>query len=192
MSEHSLQTNSVADQYADIRNLKFSNGKISEVRLHHVFEHFNRPVACALVSTWSSWLNIGGVVRIEVPDYFRTSLSILNPLSSFRRKMVGIRHLFGSHEASWAYHYEGYDKTNLTRLLKANDFKIKKVLHNDWKGTYNIEIIAEKVGNFKTVENYKEANRNYMSNFLLDDSEAKLLDVWMEEYSNQLSKGFSQ
>jgi predicted SAM-dependent methyltransferase len=44
-SEHSVQDKSVADIQADITQLSYPASSIDEVRLHHVFEHFPRPVA---------------------------------------------------------------------------------------------------------------------------------------------------
>jgi predicted SAM-dependent methyltransferase len=190
LDDHSIQLDSKADEHHDIKALSFVLGTVQEVRLHHVFEHFNRPQACALVSSWSSWMNTGGLVRIEVPDYFRTTLSILNPFSSFRRKMVGIRHLFGSHEAHWAYHYEGYSKKQLKKLLRANDFEVIKVRRNSWRGTYNIDITAQKSGKINTRKQFTNSNKEYLMNFLLDDSEIPLLDLWMIDYEKQLDKSW--
>ncbi|MBC75125.1 MAG: hypothetical protein CME64_03845 [Halobacteriovoraceae bacterium] len=192
LNDHSVQIKSVADEHADIRRLRFKKGEVREVRLHHVFEHFSRPVACGLASGWSSWMEPGDKLRIEVPDYLLTTLSILNPLSSFRRKMVGIRHLFGSHEAHWAYHYEGYTTRHLLSLLRTNDFKLVKKRRNSWKGTYNIDLTVEKVGKISSKEDFEKHNRAFLRNFLLDDSEIPLLDIWMKDYQEQLELSWAQ
>lgn len=45
-SEHTVQTQTKVDEYADIlRELVYPRASIEEVRLHHVFEHFTHPGA---------------------------------------------------------------------------------------------------------------------------------------------------
>ncbi len=41
-SEHSVQQNSVADELANLMELRYKPGTIDEIRLHHVFEHFSQ------------------------------------------------------------------------------------------------------------------------------------------------------
>ena len=73
LSEHSIQQTSVADQFANLLELRCMPSTIEEVRLHHVFEHFTKAVACALLASWNSWLTHDGVVHIEVPDFEETA-----------------------------------------------------------------------------------------------------------------------
>jgi Methyltransferase domain len=189
-SEHSVQEKSVADIHADITQLSYPASSIDEVRLHHVFEHFTRPVACGLVSAWRSWLKPGGILHIEVPDFRRTAFVVLNPLSSSRSKTVAIRHIFGSHEASWAIHCEGWTASQLSNLLKRLEFKMLELRKNSWKGTYNFEVIARKNAiDLSKVESEKRVE-DFLSGYLVDSSqgELKLLSVWMDEYRNQINK----
>jgi hypothetical protein len=60
LTEHSVQTKSIADEHHDILGLSYPVGSIDEVRLHHVFEHFDRPTACALIASWGTWLKEDG------------------------------------------------------------------------------------------------------------------------------------
>ena len=143
-SEHSVQEKSLADMHADLLALRYPVGSIDEVRLHHVFEHFPRPVACALLASWNSWLSDGGVLHIEVPDFTRTARAILNPFSSLKKQAVAERHLFGSHEAHWAVHCEGYTPRLLESMLTSACFRVGKIRRNAWRGTYNFEVIAAK------------------------------------------------
>lgn len=187
MSEHSVQEKSIADLHADIRALAYPAGSIDEVRLHHVFEHFQRPVACALVAAWQSWLKPGGLLRIEVPDFDKTSAVLRSRFNSFQQKAVAERHLFGSHEASWAVHYEGYTPVTLRALL--NPFRLGniRVIRNAWRGTYNFEIIAEKLKGALSQDECLRAAKGYLACFLVDESpgELRLLDTWLEMYQNQ-------
>jgi len=190
LTEHSTQSVSVADQLADILELRYLAGSIAEVRLHHVFEHVPRSHACALIAAWNGWLAPGGVVRIEVPDLGRTSWAVLNPFTSRRRKLVAERHLFGSHEAHWANHYEGYTAALLTHLFRGFGFKVTKVKRNSWKGTYNIDVSAVKVEDISSLAEVERRMRLYLADFLLNENpdELTLLSVWLEDAKQQWEK----
>lgn len=190
LSKHSIQNKSVADKHADILKLSYPENSIEEIRLHHVFEHFTRPVACALITKWYTWLKPNGILRIEVPDFQRTAKVVLNPFNTDRKKLLAIRHIFGSHEAQWAIHCEGYTPESLSTLLKMYGFKINKINKNSWKGTYNIEVIANKISEKQNKKQFEKITINYLKQFLVDESESelKLLAVWMNEYKKQIKK----
>lgn len=189
-SEHTVQTNSVADEFADILSLRYRENSVDEVRLHHVFEHFPRPVAYALVASWYSWLKTRGIIRIEVPDFNRTVRSVISPFSGSKEKSIGLRHIFGSNEAPWAVHYEGWSSKSLSSLLDSMGFEVVSIKNNSYKGTYNLDITASKkilVLNKKQLE--KEA-RLLLSQFLVDDSqvENRLFKIWVKDYNDQVEK----
>ena len=190
-SEHSVQVTSVADVHADLLGLRYELESIEEVRLHHVFEHFSRPAACALLASWHSWLQLNGVIHIEVPDFHRTARVMLNPLASLKKQAVAERHLFGSHEAHWAVHCEGYTSKILSAMLESFGLGVSQVRRNSWRGTYNLEVFAKKSVAGVTRETSESACRKFLANFLVDDSETKLLDVWMEMYRAQIERSWA-
>lgn len=185
--EHTVQSKNVADVQCDLRKLHYEKGTVEEIRLHHVFEHFSRPVACALITKWSEWLYRGGRLHIEVPDFDRTCMHIFNPFTGDKARKIGLRHLFGSQEADWAVHYVGYGKKEICDLMKLNGFEIKKISRNHWKDTYNIEVIAEKKRELD-LEIKAAGTREYLKKYCVDESagELKMLDVWVNMYEEQL------
>jgi len=191
-TEHTVQVGSVADRHADLLELTYPEGSVEEIRLHHVFEHFARHTACALVASWQSWLKVGGLLRIEVPDLLLTGLAALNPFAAVRSRCVAERHLFGSHEAGWASHKEAYSAGQLGGLLKTFGFAIDRVNRNRWRGTYNFEVLAHKKRSIGRAE-CERAARVYLSAFLIDDSptEQRLIDVWMDGFRHQVSKSWA-
>jgi hypothetical protein len=191
-SSHNVQQVSVADQCADILSLRYERDSVNEIRSHHVFEHFPRPIACAMLSCWSSWLKPEGILHLEVPDLGKLALTILNPLASLRDKSVAERHAFGSHEAGWAHHYEGYSLGGLRAILSTFRFEEVEATRNHWKGTHNIEVISRKAETIREKNDFERAAESYLRNFLVDDSpgEERLLQVWMEEYREQVEKGW--
>ncbi|OHD24205.1 MAG: hypothetical protein A2086_00990 [Spirochaetes bacterium GWD1_27_9] len=190
-SEHTVQEKSVADIQTNILDLKYQKGSIEEVRLHHLFEHFTRPIAFALLSAWNNWLNDNGILHIEVPDLYKTASIIFNPFKSFNKKMIATRHIFGSHEASWAIHCEGWTTKSLKIVLESYGFKVIKILKNKWRGTYNFEIISQKI---KTLNNDEllQTTESLLKNYLLSfNDEKKLFYTWLDMYKNQLNKNLN-
>lgn len=189
-SKHNVQEKVVADRFADILELKYPPQTIEEIRLHHVFEHFPRAVACALLVGWHTWLKNGGRLRIEVPDFSKMAQQIINPFSFKRERLVAERHIFGSQEAEWAIHFSGYTQKNIKDLLEKYGFRVDKIKKNTWKNTSNIEVFATKNNPSKTAEEFEKITRKYLGQFLLDASggEQKLLDVWMKTYRNQVKR----
>jgi predicted SAM-dependent methyltransferase len=189
--KHTVQEKSVADQHSDITKLQYKSGSIDEVRLHHVFEHFVRAQACALIASWHSWLKPEGTLHIEVPDFDRTAKNILSRFSSEHDKAVGLRHIFGSNEEFWAVHYEGWSTKRLSRLLKMYGFDVVETKTNSWKGTFNLEIIAKKKTKLSKAT-CEDVCRTYLNEFLVDASELPLLDVWLDTYRYQVNASWAK
>jgi len=189
---HTIQKELVADIHADIKLLKYPKSSIEEIRLHHVFEHFPRYVACALIAIWYFWLKPKGILRIEVPDFNRMAFTMLSPFSSFKRKAEAERHIFGSQEADWGIHYEGYTPKTLKLFLETYGYKTDKIIKNKWLGTSNFEIIAIRQDIEISKEQYELITRNYLSHFLIDESstERDLLNIWMNRYKEQIEQSW--
>jgi predicted SAM-dependent methyltransferase len=187
LKEHSVQNTSVADKQIDLLKLKYPENSVEEIKIRHVFEHFTRPVACSLISKWHIWLKAGGFLHIEVPNFERTSKVVSNPSATDRKKLLALRHIFGSHEAWWANHYEGYTPKSLSALLKMYGFSINKIHKYSWKGMYNFEIFAIKTNLKLDMQNLRQITKNYLKQFLVDksESELRLLSAWMNIYEGQ-------
>jgi predicted SAM-dependent methyltransferase len=185
---HTVQTKFAADEFHDILDLSYRSNSIEEIRLHHVFEHFSRPIACALIVSWWSWLKPAGLLHIEVPDFDRTAKVILNPFSSDHARHVALRHIFGSQEATWAVHQEGWSPTRMKRLLKDMGFDHFQVNKNTYRGTHNLEILATKSQTDISKDDFEQLARVYLSKFCVNESETerRMLEIWMNMYSQQI------
>lgn len=193
LSEHNVQQKSVADKFADLTKLQYKKGSIEEVRLHHVFEHFPRHIACALVSSWNSWLESAGTLHIEVPDFEKNAKVVLSRVTSQQRKSVALRHIFGSNEAEWATHYEGWTPKRLGYIVGELGFADQKIIHNSWAGLYNFTIVAKKTKDL-TRTNAATITKQYLEDFLVDrsKSEITLLGYWINEYSAQINETWAK
>ncbi|MBA4319037.1 MAG: hypothetical protein C0412_11620 [Flavobacterium sp.] len=189
---HTVQISTAVDEYHNILELSYPANSINEIRLHHVFEHFWRSTAVGLLAGWWSWLEPGGLLHIEVPDFDRTSFAVLNPFNSPKRKMVGLRHIFGSQEAGWANHYEGWSSERLGTLLKGFGFEIEKIQNNAYKGTYNFHVYAKKTSTKMSKLDFEDKARSWLSCYLVDESEQKMLNIWINQFQEQLTKSWAE
>lgn len=194
LSEHTAQQTSVADKFADLTKLCYKPGSIEEVRLHHVFEHFRRAQAVALVASWHSWLKVDGRIHIEVPDFDATAKIVLGRLSKPNDRKVAIRHIFGSNEAPWAVHYDGWSKSRLSELFKTFGFTIESLEQSAYLGTHNITIIGKKATMTLSKDELSKTARQYLSKFNIDRSETenRILDVWMNDFTKQLDATYAK
>ena len=188
-SAHIVAVQRKPDRYADITELRFDKGTVDEIRLHHVFEHFVRPQACALLVAWRSWLKQGGMLRIEVPDFNRTALAMLSPVSGLRSECVGARHLFGSNEAQWAVHLDGWSARRLSHILRALGYQVMDVRRSHWLGTHNLEVFAQRLSQDLPSNEAKDRVEAFLALFMVDESPSELamLRVWLGEYERQLA-----
>ena len=192
-TEHSVQQTSGADEYANLLELKYKAGSIDEIRLHHVFEHFPRAIACALLASWNTWLKQGGVLRIEVPDFERTAKVALSKFRSKQHKDIAIRHIFGSQEAHWATHYHGYTPNSLAGLMELYGFKTREVKKLSNRGImYNTDVTATKIAD-KSKKEFEHITSEYLKGFMAADAESERLMVqtWLKDYALQIEKTFA-
>lgn len=110
-----------ADYEANITKLDFPPESVDEIRLHHVFEHFNRVTALAMLIKWQQWLKIGGILHIETPDLMGCA-EVLTSNLPWHVKMGTVRHLAGDQAASWAYHVDHWFPERYQRTLKRLGF----------------------------------------------------------------------
>lgn len=196
-NEHTVQSGLVADLYADIRQLQFSKDSIDEVRLHHVFEHFPRQIAIALLCRWTDWLKPGGMLHIETPDVMASAWALVSPLASYKERQQIIRHLFGSHEASWAAHWDGWYDERFRHTLSMLGYRNIRLKKSRWESLRNIEVFATRGDLMFSIPDYRRIAMSLLSDSLItygstgnarkpvvSDSEQVMLDVWMREWES--------
>lgn len=109
------------DLLADILALDCPEEALIEIRLHHVFEHFERAVALGLLVRWFDWLEPGGKITIETPDFEHSVEGFAErPLED---QSLILRHVFGSQEAPWARHLDGWSPRRFRSVLPPLGFE---------------------------------------------------------------------
>jgi len=182
---HSVQTHTRADVYADITELTYPSGSVNEIRLHHVFEHFDRPTALRLLIEWYVWLEDGGMLVIETPDFELSARAFLKSKAENRHKIL--RHIFGSHEATWATHQDGWYREKFQIYLTSMGFHALKFYRTEWNGTYNIRVEARKFTPFMDPKEQFRVAENLLRHSLIDEtaSEQRLLQIWLEKLKSE-------
>lgn len=188
--EHTVQHALIADRHADITELTYPDGTIDEVRLHHVFEHFPRQIALALLCRWTDWLKPGGLLRIETPDVMASAWALVSPMTSSGARHQILRHLFGSHEAGWAAHWDGWYEDRFKDTLTALGFRDLEFIKNRWGETRNIEVLAIRGEKKFALDDYRCIVEKLLAKSLVTygpkhevaGSERTMLEVWMGEW----------
>lgn len=188
----------------DILDLKFDDNSVDKIRLHHVFEHFHRYQAIALMFAFNNWLKLGGRLIIETPDFewcARKYLNLLTLPEIVWSLLAGIkhkknyfksdkwrilRHIFGSKEAGWANHLEGWDRFTLSCLYKFFGFKIIGISQSKYKAgpVPSITITGEKQRHIKE-EDFKKLSEDVLKRMAINDFE---LPIWMDHAVNLKDK----
>lgn len=163
----SLRT--TADFCMDIRDLRFPPESIDEIRLHHVFEHFGRVEALALLIRWHSWLKIRGLLRIETPDIIGSAKTLISD-APWDIKMATIRHMAGDQTASWGYHADHWFEDRFRRTLKDLGFAPINTVSYVWDHKpflSNVEVFAVKMNNVAIIEQLQQAYKILLESTVL-------------------------
>ena len=197
------------DVYADVRELIYADESVDEVRSHHLLEHFSRQEALLLLARWHRWLKMGGMVHIETPDFEESAKKFLH--SSIKEQFVFGRHIYGSHEAAWAYHKDFWCESKYRYVLTKlgfGEFRFDKISNNleakipvlrgamtkksenllkplsplGFNRLSNIVCYAKKV---KNIGDYPSIIREILSLSLVG-RETKILDVWMKDIQGKI------
>lgn len=192
--EHTLQSHAVADVFADITTLAFPPQTVDEIRMHHVFEHFERATALALLLNWQSWLKLGGVLHIETPDILGCA-RLLTSRASYSVKQAVLRHAFGSHEAAWAYHYDGWYADKYQYILGGLGFT---VTCRPWQWTQppflpNVDVLAEKRRSLELVPALAFVDLVLRDSLVVEVAEEyKLQQVWRQKILHRLKESWQR
>ena len=177
---HGVQEAIRPDVYADITKLEFAPESVSEIRLHHVFEHFERPTALRLLIDWYRWLEPGGQLVVETPDFARSARTFLWKRSQADQMKI-LRHLFGSHEARWAVHCDGWYPAKFRWVLGELGYVNVKAKRSAWRGTFNVTVRARKpYGSARSREELLDIGEQLLRQSLIDESatEERMFEVW--------------
>lgn len=205
VAEHSVMKPK-ADVFADIRTLQYAPGSIAEIRSHHVFEHFSRAETLKLLRQWHGWLAVGGKLVIETPDFEGSIKKFL--YADIRTQSQLGRHIFGSQEAKWAYHLDGWYGRKFKFVLSRFGFEkigvqnfsnriaqkvrgwrfilnflgdlIPNYFYRKYGGHKMPNVVVTAVKSRGSVD-FESKSREILSLCLVGGEDDRLLSVWMKE-----------
>ena len=126
------------DYVGDFRTMNFEN--IEEIRSWFLLEHFSREEQIKVLQLWHSWLVEGGILDVSVPDFEY----ICKNFNVHEYWMT--RHAFGSQEANWAFHLDGWYEKKFKGLFPCLGFEIQEVERFiTRKHLPNIRVLSKKV-----------------------------------------------
>jgi SAM-dependent methyltransferase len=177
------------DLEADLTTLALPAGSVDEIRLHHVFEHFNRIVALGLLIRWRGWLKDGGLVVIETPDFVATARAALEARGADRMALV--RHLEGDQTAAWGYHVGQWHPERFERTLAALgfvDIAIEETSTGRWHrvGLGNVTVRAAKRGE-RPLADLIAATEAVLWESTVADAERPTFEVWRRQLRDFLA-----
>jgi len=111
-----IESKNNPDIVGDFRTMTFSD--VEEIRAEHLLEHFSRNESIDILKQWHSWLKDGGLLVVETPDFE----GICENFSLDHYWMT--RHAYGSQEAEWAFHRDGWYEEKFRQLLPELGFEI--------------------------------------------------------------------
>jgi predicted SAM-dependent methyltransferase len=127
------------DIVGDFRTMDFKD--VDEIRAEHLLEHFSRDEGIQVLKLWHKWLKEGGILIVETPDFE----GICRDFEIDKYWMT--RHAYGSQNADWAYHRDGYYEQKFKDLLPNLGFEIVSITKNrSRKILPNIKVVAVKHG----------------------------------------------
>lgn len=126
------------DIVGDFRTMSFSD--IEEIRAEHLLEHFSRDESFIVLSQWRDWLKPGGILIVETPDFEYICKNW------DRNHYWMTRHAYGSQEAEWAFHKDGWYEEKYRKEFPVIGFEILSIERNVTRGYLpNIKVTAKKI-----------------------------------------------
>lgn len=98
----------------------FQTGTVDLVYMCHILEHIKRDNLKKVLSEMSRVLNVGGVLRLSVPDFDK----LVEVYSASGKDMNAIsRQLIGGQDHEYNIHYSVFNHRRLSELLKEVGFR---------------------------------------------------------------------
>lgn len=126
----------------DFRTMSFND--IEEIRSEHLLEHFGRDEAIVILNLWKDWLKKDGILIVETPDFESICKAFEGKDRATQYWLT--RHAYGSQEADWAYHRDGWYEDKFKQLFPEIGFEIMSIERNHTRGYLpNIKVTAKKI-----------------------------------------------
>lgn len=125
----SSRSGCVADVFADIRKLGLPEASVDEIFTAHTIEHFTRWETLRILQDWHRSLKPGGLLVIEMPDFWRCVLWLFHPLPKYRK--VARDQFYGNQwdELEYETHRYVWAAGEVRRVLRELSFSSVRITH---------------------------------------------------------------
>lgn len=169
------------DFEADFRKIDLLQwGPVEKIKCHHVLEHFQRWEALALLAHWCDILEDGGVLDLRVPD-IDACIQAYSETNNYILRQNILRHMYGSHEAMWATHHDGWTKARFRYLLPGFDVLFEE--HETYHVWYEIRMRAIKTNHYSW-EGHRNIAKQHLQCCVYSDKETELMNGWVAAYED--------
>jgi hypothetical protein len=185
--QHNVMQVSV-DAYANITELDFPENTVDEIKLSHVFEHFDRITALVLLVKWQNWLKVDGVLHIETPDVLESAKQLASDIT-YEQKMAIIRHLEGDQSAPWGFHVAQWWDERFENTLSKLGYYITDIQRSQWDRwphLSNITVLATKLNMLPKAQQI-ESCKVLLKDSMVSPSEVKTYNVWVDKLVKELN-----
>ena len=125
-----IHKNKAADVVAPAWDMPYEDGEIEEIYTSHMMEHLCNHEICDTLTEFSRVLENDGKLVIRVPD-FEVYAALFLERGWDWKSTWGLRYIFGYQRRSAEYHFTGWWKERLNRVLPQYGFKIVKMKNID-------------------------------------------------------------
>ena len=125
------------DINCDIRDLPFPDESIKEIYISHTLEHFSKDDVSKLLKEFNKILLMGGWLDIRVPDFDNCVQKWLNN----NDKWGALEHIFGGQTHDGNYHFVGFTKETLSKIVAQHGFEVKKIVSEPNSISNDLELI---------------------------------------------------
>ena len=122
------------DNVATLETIKDNSAEL--IYACHVLEHFGRHEFKAVLQCWYNKLQIGGTLRLSVPDIRKAAGLYLSGEYTIDQ-MYGF--IYGGQAHEYDYHKVGFDHAHLRLSLAEVGFKHKNIRNWNWETTEHSE-----------------------------------------------------
>jgi len=185
---HQVMQEVGADILADVTLLQCKPGTLEEIRLHHVFEHFDRVLGLAMLARWARWLALGGTLIVETPDLEGVARTFLKT-KNFRIRMAMARHLAGDQSLPWGMHLDHWWPERYRETLSKLGFKVVKTVSERWDDPPHLSnaVVKARLEKRLDAEAMKTSLHIILRESLINDSEEETYKVWSRKLSSLLA-----
>ncbi|NDV26679.1 hypothetical protein [Desulfovibrio sp. JC010] len=176
-----------ADVYANIKELRFPDNTLDEIRLNNIFERFNRVEALGFLIRCHRWLKSGGTIYIETPDLAGSAKTLLST-ASFKDKMTALRHLAGIQTETGTCHLDLWFPERFHVTLSHMGFgriETKSEKQNSPPHLYNVTATGVKKVDVPTLK-LLQAAEDLLWLSTKSDSEIATYELWKKQLRNFL------